>query len=416
MDSILQLLGACFPCFPDLSIPSVWINNDKYKIIKLLGEGGFSYVYLVHGSYSAAGATTTTTTLHSSSSPSSSSSSSPYALKRINCPFGVQDETYKNAMREIKNYHRFTASKTPYIIQSIDESIVTNPDGLRQINILLPYFERSLQDIINEHVLSNTKMDEGDILRTFIGICRGLEVMHNYKSHKAVTNEINGGNSNISRNEEAEEEEAALLPHDGEEDAVGVEPDSNSNNIDGDDSNGILLLLLLLLPLLLLTKIPYAHHDLKPANVMFSSSGLPVLVDLGSCSKARIHVTTRQQALTVTDFAQEHCTLPYRAPELMDVSTGAKITEATDIWSLGCLLYCCCFGYSPFEKLEIQQGANLIIAIVQGKYEIPEDRAGYSEELVEMIRKCLQVKAEKRPSAAELVEEALDITRMYQRQ
>ena len=73
--------------------------------------------------------------------------------------------------------------------------------------------------------------------------------------------------------------------------------------------------------------VPFAHHDLKPANVMLSAEGLPVLCDLGSCSRARISVRNRQQALTVQEFAQEHCTLPYRAPELVDVATNCEITE-----------------------------------------------------------------------------------------
>lgn len=102
-------------------------------------------------------------------------------MKQINCPYGTQDETYKNAIREIKNYHRFANTKTPYIIQSIDESIVTNPDGVRHVYILLPYFTKSVQDILTEHVLNGTKMEELEILKIFVGVCRGLRIMHNHK-------------------------------------------------------------------------------------------------------------------------------------------------------------------------------------------------------------------------------------------
>ena len=119
----------------------------------------------------------------------------------------------------------------------------------------------------------------------------------------------------------------------------------------------------------------------------------------------------RQQALTVQDFAQEHCTLPYRAPELVDVATNAEITEKTDIWSLGCLLYCCCFGYSPFEKLEIEQGANLNLAILQGKYQIPADNGQFDPKVIELIKKCLQLKPENRPDIDELLNQALEVAR-----
>ena len=80
---------------------------------------------------------------------------------------------------EIKNYHRF---KSPYIISSIDELIQLETDGSKNIYILLPFFQKSLQDIINELVLNNSKMEESEILRVFIGTCRGLKVMHNHKN------------------------------------------------------------------------------------------------------------------------------------------------------------------------------------------------------------------------------------------
>lgn len=328
--------------------------------MRLLGEGGFSYVYLVH-----------------------LSSQSPYALKQINCPYGTQDETYKNAIREIKNYHRFANTKTPYIIQSIDESIVTNPDGVRHVYILLPYFTKSVQDILTEHVLNGTKMEELEILKIFVGVCRGLRIMHN---HKQVSR-------NTARLDDDDEEEGLLQDEEDEEQVAAA-----ATATTGDGSTEMEEL------------VPYAHHDIKPANVMISAEGLPVLVDLGSCSRARYHVRTRQQALALTNFSQEHCTLPYRAPELLDVATGSQITEATDIWSVGCLLYSCCFGYSPFEKLEMDQGANLHVAIGLGRYQIPKDYNGYSKELIGLIKKCLQVDAAERPTADVLLDEALDIS------
>ncbi|KAI5950328.1 ENV7 [Candida jiufengensis] len=369
MSFLLSILSTCLPCFPSLSGTYLKINNINYNIIRLLGEGGFSYVYLVHSN--------------------SSNESSPYALKQIKCLFGMEDESYRNATREIKNYHRFLNYKTPYIIQSIEEEISFNDDGSIQINILLPYFNTSLQEIINEHVLNNTKMDEKEILKYFIGICRGLKIMHTYKT----TRNTGTLDNDEEINDDIEEQDTLLQPPEDEFDV-----DSSTGATIGGNSTE------------LQEFIPFAHHDLKPANVMISTEGLPVLIDLGSCSKARYNIRTRQQALSLTDFAQEHCTLPYRAPELLDVETGSHITESTDIWSLGCLLYCCCFGYSPFEKLEIDQGANLNLAIAQGKYQIPEDQNGYSDEIIGIIKKCLQVKYKNRPKIEEVLEEALKIS------
>ena len=357
METLLTVFSKCLPCFPDLSTPYVSINNAKYKIIRLLGEGGFSYVYLVSHK---------------------SNNNSQYALKKIRCPFGSDDETFKNAMKEIKNYHRFSNSKTPYIIQSIDETIINENDGSKTIYILLPYFENSLQDIITYNVLNDLTMDEDEILKIFIGVCRGLQAMHKFKRT---------GRTHSTTNDDDEED--LLLPA-ASDDEDGVSA-----------SNGTELQELT----------PFAHRDIKPANVMLSAEGLPVLVDLGSCSKANFSIKNRQQALTLTDFAQEHCTLPYRAPELLDVATNTEITENTDIWSLGCLLYACCFGFSPFEKLEIEQGANLNLAISQGNYSIPQNNKGYSDELISLIKDCLVLDSLKRPSVDELLDKALELTR-----
>lgn len=347
MDTLLALLTKCLPCFPDLSTPSVTLNNKRYRIIRLLGEGGFSYVYLVCDKANA---------------------NSLYALKKIRCPYGANDESFKNAWREVKSYYRFATTKSPYIIKSIDEAVVTEPDGSKTINILLPYFERSLQDIINHNVINGELLDQEEILRTFIGVCRGLQAMHKYKRTGAANNE--------------DEDDMLLSPGSDDEEDFGTE---------------------------MLELLPYAHRDIKPANVMLSAEGLLVLVDLGSCSRARISVKSRQQALQLTDFALEHCTLPYRAPELLDISTNAEITEKTDVWSLGCLLYCACFGFSPFEKLEIEQGANLNLAISQGRYSFPEDKKGYLDELLDLIRSCLVLDPTQRPSVDELLERALAI-------
>ncbi|KAK6201217.1 serine/threonine protein kinase [Scheffersomyces amazonensis] len=363
MDILWSIVGACLPCFPDLSSPSVTIKDIKYRIVKLLGEGGFSYVYLVK----------------------SNNDNAPYAIKKIRCPFGSNDESYKNSIKEIKNYHRFVKFGTPYIIQSIEEVIINEPDGSKSIYILLPYFEKSLQDIINNLVLNDDKMPEDEILKVFIGICRGLKVMHNYKTTSDEQRHQQHDNASTT----STDEEGLLLPPGSDDDEDGP------TNI----------------PTELSELIPYAHRDIKPANVMISAEGLPVLVDLGSCSKARIKIRNRQQALTLQDIAQEHCTLPYRAPELLDVVKNSEITEKTDIWSLGCLLYACCFGYSPFEKLEIEQGANISLAISQGKFLIPKNNGGYSSELMDIINQCLKLNPDKRPTIDKLLDTALELSR-----
>lgn len=298
-----------------------------------------------------------------------------YALKKISCPFGASDISFKNALKEIRNFHRFANAKTPFIVLSVEESIVTESDGLKTVYIVMPYFEKSLHDALNMLVLNNDKIEESEILRIFIGVCRGLKAMHSYKK--------------TSTSLADDDEEDNLLPEnsDDEDGLPGAETSTELHEL-----------------------IPYAHRDLKPANVMLSQDGIPVLVDLGSCARARIHVRNKQQALTLGDYAQEHCTLPYRAPELLDVKVNLNITEKTDIWSLGCLLYALCFGFSPFEKLEMERGANLSLAISQGKYIIPEN-PGYSDEIIAIVKRCVVLDPEERPTINEVIDMALALSR-----
>eukprot|EP00941_MAST-03F_sp_MAST-3F-sp1_P004280 g4280.t1 len=95
----------------------------------------------------------------------------------------------------------------------------------------------------------------------------------------------------------------------------------------------------------------WAHHDIKPANILFSprDGSSPLLMDFGSASPARITVDSRAKALSLQEWAAQNCSMPYRAPELFDVKTNSQIDERTDIWSLGCTLFAALFGYSPFE-------------------------------------------------------------------
>lgn len=97
-----------------------------------------------------------------------------------------------------------------------------------------------------------------------------------------------------------------------------------------------------------------AHRDLKPENVLLkvSESGAkPLLMDFGSCGPTEVQIAGRRDALRETEAAASLCTMQYRSPELFDVPSqiGRLSYAACDVWSLGCTLYCCLHGYSPFE-------------------------------------------------------------------
>ncbi|RWW62904.1 hypothetical protein BHE74_00029946 [Ensete ventricosum] len=88
---------------------------------------------------------------------------------------------------------------------------------------------------------------------------------------------------------------------------------------------------------------PYAHNDVKPGNVLIThrkgQPPLAILMDFGSARPARKEIRSRSEALQLQEWASEHCSAPFRAPELWDCPSHADIDERTDIWSLGCTLY-----------------------------------------------------------------------------
>lgn len=155
VDLMWQLTN-CFNCFP--SNPALKINGRSFKILRLLGEGGFSYVYLVQ----------------------SPPSPNLYALKKIRCPFGA--ESVALALKEVEAYALFTPH--PNIIHALDHAVIPDRSdpSAKTVYILLPYFRRgNLQDAINANLVNGAKFPERRLMVLFRGVCEALRAMHNYK-------------------------------------------------------------------------------------------------------------------------------------------------------------------------------------------------------------------------------------------
>jgi serine/threonine kinase 16 len=147
----------------------------------------------------------------------------------------------------------------------------------------------------------------------------------------------------------------------------------------------------------------------------------PILMDLGSLAPTPTPITSRSQAIAVQDEAAEHSTMPYRAPELFDVKTGSVIDAKVDIWSLGCTLYACLVGKSPFEARSEETGGSLSLCVLGGDWRFPGEgrqqqqpqqgiqkapatqEPEISESVKELVRKCLKVEPNERPDIDELI-------------
>src|ERR1700761_9254062 len=97
-------------------------------------------------------------------------------------------------MKEVEAYALF--SPNPNIIHSVDYCVSSDRSdpGAKTVYILLPYYRRgNLQDIINANLVNHTKFPERRLMVLFLGVCKALKAMHNYKVQGAPggTNSVN---------------------------------------------------------------------------------------------------------------------------------------------------------------------------------------------------------------------------------
>ncbi|KAI3329181.1 serine/threonine protein kinase/TGF-beta stimulated factor [Xylariaceae sp. AK1471] len=385
LQDLIYSLGNCLNCFP--GSPTLKINSRSFKILRLLGEGGFSYVYLVQDTATA----------------------ELFALKKIRCPFGT--ESVQQAMREVEAYKTF--AHTPSIIHSIDYSIASerNDADSKTVYVLLPYYRRgNLQDIINANLVNHTNFPEKELMHLFLGVCKALKYMHQYRgppggermemgNAKAGEEDMGGPNGKPKRNR-------AVAAADADDETEQARPLMVEEQVIAPGERR-----------------SYAHRDIKPGNIMIDDSGSqPILMDLGSIAESPIAITSRSLAIATQDIAAEHSTMPYRAPELFDVKTGTIIDTKVDIWSLGCTLYACLVGKSPFEMRSDETGGTLSMCVLGGDWRFPDEgpqrqnkgkntvgassstESGViSEPIKEVVRKCLMVEPSERPDIGELI-------------
>ncbi|PPQ95751.1 hypothetical protein CVT26_015877 [Gymnopilus dilepis] len=374
--------------------PKVKINGRTFQIIKVLGEGGFSFVYLAQDE----------------------NSGRQFALKKIRCPTGSQG--VKEAMREVEAYRRF---KHPNIIRILDSAVVQDPEGDGQIVYLfLPLYKRgNLQDAINANLVNGRHFSEQEMLRLFRGTCLAVRAMHEYRpatpqSAMAAKKASANGSSGKAKALDDEDDErfpqaegdaeggysydgpSASVPlvtkHRVDEGDVVFDGDEELEHIQQDGEGNPAS-----------EVVPYAHRDLKPGNIMVADDGkTPILMDFGSTMKARIHIENRSQALLQQDIAAEQSTMAYRAPELFDVKTGQTLDEKVDIWSLGCTLFALAYSHSPFENTQTtEQGGSIAMAVLNAQYKHPQ--SAYSQGLRNLIDAMLKVNPAERPDINEVI-------------
>jgi len=115
------------------------------------------------------------------------------------------------------------------------------------------------------------------------------------------------------------------------------------------------------------------HRDIKPDNIMITSTNTVRLIDFGLSKASR----SNKQLTTVAG------TPYYMAPEVLDGAYG----KGADLWSLGVLLYTLVCGYLPFQG---SSAADVFRKIKEADYHFNHDEfRNVSDECKDLISKLL---------------------------
>jgi NIMA (never in mitosis gene a)-related kinase len=146
------------------------------------------------------------------------------------------------------------------------------------------------------------------------------------------------------------------------------------------------------------------HRDLKPENgrtlyILSPRQGLSLtclIVFLDSDNNVKLGDFGLSKIIKSHDFASTYVGTPYyMSPE---ICAAEKYTSASDIWSLGCLIYEMCTWAPPFNA---RSHCELFTKIKAGK--VAPLPVVYSSELQKVINSCLQVNPTNRPEAKHIL-------------
>lgn len=133
---------------------------------------------------------------------------------------------------------------------------------------------------------------------------------------------------------------------------------------------------------------PIIHQDIKPDNILISDEGRYMITDFGI--SARVRSTLNRSAVQMSGG-----TLAYMGPERF--GQNPQPIMASDIWSLGAMMYELMTGNPPYGNhggMLQKNGAD--IPLIEGRY---------SQKLLDLIYRCVALKPWERPTAEQVERE-----------
>ncbi|THH10434.1 hypothetical protein EW145_g1333 [Phellinidium pouzarii] len=146
------------------------------------------------------------------------------------------------------------------------------------------------------------------------------------------------------------------------------------------------------------------HSDIKPENILISSSGQPRICDFGV---SRMLIASNSFNFTLSSSGSLKGTIRYIAIELF-MATGQKsctFSKESDIWAFGMTILALLSGRVPYFNISFDVG--VMFAITSGKLPaLPEDSRYWSKSqqfLWKLCNRCWHQLPFKRPSMSHII-------------
>ena len=140
------------------------------------------------------------------------------------------------------------------------------------------------------------------------------------------------------------------------------------------------------------------HRDIKPGNLLVAAGGITKITDFGIAT-----AVAAAQASHLTETGMVMGTAMYVSPEQ---ATGAQVTEASDIYSLGVVAYECLAGHPPFTASE-----PLAIAFAHKHEPVPALPPDVPRPVSDLVYDMLAKTPAERPASVRVVADRADMMR-----
>jgi eukaryotic-like serine/threonine-protein kinase len=140
------------------------------------------------------------------------------------------------------------------------------------------------------------------------------------------------------------------------------------------------------------------HRDIKPGNLLIAGGGATKITDFGIATAVRA-----AQASHLTETGMVMGTAMYVSPEQ---ATGAPVTAASDIYSLGVVAYECLAGHVPFRASE-----PLAIAYAHKHAPVPPLPPDVPQPVADLVYDMLAKTPDRRPASVRVVADRADMLR-----